>query len=187
MAMSLARPMIRSPALRMATRRFESTAAGKATDAAKDTASKAQQGLSRVASAAGPAIAGAARGLGNTLSKIGGRTGRLIDFVQRQTPFVVYYAKVTAEVAKLVFQGQKMSPPPMATFQNVYQNLWKSLQNRTLFRSPQNILQQARNVSNAQLVAGGVVAAECLGFFTVGEMIGRFKIVGYHGETGAHH
>ncbi|KAG5930778.1 hypothetical protein E4U53_002132 [Claviceps sorghi] len=180
MAMSLARPILRSPALRMAPRRFESTAA-------RDTASKAQQGLSRVTSAAGPAIAGAARGLGNTLGRIGGRTGRLVAFVQRQTPFVVYYAKVTAEVAKLVFQGQKMNPPPIATFQNVYQNLWKSFQNRTLFRAPQNMLQQVRNVSNAQLVAGGVVAAECLGFFTVGEMIGRFKIVGYHGETGAHH
>jgi hypothetical protein len=36
-------------------------------------------------------------------------------------------------------------------------------------------------------VAGGVVAAEVLGFFTVGEMIGRMKLVGYHGEAGAHH
>ncbi|QPG96081.1 hypothetical protein C2857_003103 [Epichloe festucae Fl1] len=171
--------MIRSPALRMAARRFESTATGKATEAAKDTASKAQQGLSRVA--------GAARGVGNALSKVGGRTGRLIAFIERQTPSVVYYSKVAAEVAKLVFHGQKMSPPPLATFQNVYQNLWKSFQNRTLFQAPQNLLQLARNVSNAQLIAGGVVAAECLGFFTVGEMIGRFKIVGYHGETGAHH
>jgi F-type H+-transporting ATPase subunit g len=28
-----------------------------------------------------------------------------------QTPFVVYYSKVGLEVSKLVFQGQKMSPP----------------------------------------------------------------------------
>ena len=45
-----------------------------------------------------------------------------------------------------------------------------------------------KGVSNAQLATAGVIAAECLGFFTVGEMIGRFKIVGYHGEpAGAHH
>ncbi|GAO14468.1 hypothetical protein UVI_02031410 [Ustilaginoidea virens] len=112
MAMSLARPVIRSPALRMASRRFDSTAAAaKATEAARDGASKAQQGLSRVASAAGPAIAGAARGVGNALGGIGGRTGRLIKAVERRTPVVVYYAKVGAETAKLVFQGQKMSPP----------------------------------------------------------------------------
>ncbi|OAA46916.1 ATP synthase subunit g [Metarhizium rileyi] len=187
MPVSLARPVIRSPALRMASRRLESTAASKTADAAKQTASKAQQGLSRVASAAGPAIAGAARGVGNALGKIGGRTGRLVAFVERQTPLVVYYSKVGAEVAKLVFQGQKMSPPSVATFQNTYQTLWRSFQRGTLFQSPQNMLQQARSLSSAQLVAGGVVAAECLGFFTVGEMLGRFKIVGYHGETASHH
>lgn len=27
------------------------------------------------------------------------------------TPFVVYYSKVGLELGKLVFQGQKMSPP----------------------------------------------------------------------------
>jgi len=79
-----------------AGRRFESTTS-KATEAAKDTAtkasesakqaasnlqSKATEGLSKVSSAAGPAIAGAAKGLGNALSKIGGRTGRLIAFVE---------------------------------------------------------------------------------------------------------
>lgn len=28
-----------------------------------------------------------------------------------QVPFVVYYSKVVAEVAKIVFRGQKMNPP----------------------------------------------------------------------------
>lgn len=49
------------------------------------------------------------------------------------------------------------------------------------------MLQQIRNINQQQLVAGGIIAAECLGFFTVGEMIGRFKLVGYRGDTGAHH
>ena len=35
------------------------------------------------------------------------------------------------------------------------------------------------------MVTGGVVLAELLGFFTIGEMIGRVKIVGYHGDV--HH
>ena len=81
-------PFGRTPA------RFESTAS-KASEAAKDTASKASekasdfqskasQGLSRVSSAAGPAISGAAKGLGNALGKIGGRTGRLIAFIERE-------------------------------------------------------------------------------------------------------
>jgi len=78
---------------------------------------------------------------------------------------------------------------PLATFQAYFQNAWKSVRNPgALFQSPASALRQARNVSRAQLVAGGVLVAECLGFFTVGEMIGRFKLIGYHGETvAAHH
>lgn len=75
-------------------RRFESTTA-KATEAAKDTASKASEtaqdykskaseGLSRVTSSAGPAITGAAQNVGNALGKVGGRTGRMIKFVERK-------------------------------------------------------------------------------------------------------
>ncbi|KAL2156858.1 hypothetical protein VTH06DRAFT_3059, partial [Thermothelomyces fergusii] len=76
--------------------RFESTASNsttKAADAAKQTASKASsaasevsskaaQSLSRVTAAAGPAIANAAKGISGTLSRVGGRTGQLVAFVQ---------------------------------------------------------------------------------------------------------
>ena len=84
MSASLARPMLRAP-MRIAGRRYESTASSAAStagNAAGNAASKASQGLSKVTSAAGPAIAGAARGVSNALGKIGGRTGRLINFVQ---------------------------------------------------------------------------------------------------------
>ncbi|UKZ75386.1 hypothetical protein TrVFT333_003069 [Trichoderma virens FT-333] len=191
---SLARPMLRSPALRqLAFRRFESSAAGKATDAAKDAANKAKeyqakaaQGLSRVAGAAGPAIAGAARGLTNALGKVGGRTGKLISFVETN-PQAVYYGKVAIETGKIVFHAQKMSPPSVATFQTFYQSLWQSIQSGAILKSPQNLLQQVRSLTPGQLVAGGVIFAETLGFFTVGEMIGRFKLIGYRGETASHH
>ncbi|KAF7548283.1 hypothetical protein G7046_g8733 [Stylonectria norvegica] len=184
---SLARPMLRSPALRFAARRFESTTSQKAGEAAKDTASKAQDGLSRVTAAAGPAITGAAKGLGNVLSRFGGRSQRFVGFVERQVPWVVYYSKVSLELGKIVFHGQKMSPPSAATIQTYYQSLVKSVQNRSILQAPQKFVQQARNLSTTQLATGGVVLAECLGFFTIGEMVGRWKLVGYHGETGSHH
>ncbi|CCE29786.1 related to F1F0-ATP synthase subunit G [Claviceps purpurea 20.1] len=189
--MSLARPMLRSPALRMASRRFESTATSKAAEGTKEVASKAQDGLSRVVGAAG----GVARGLGQTLSKIGGRTGRVIAFIERQTPFVVYYSKVTAEVAKTIYHGQRMSLPSISAFQAVYRGLWRSALNRTLFPSPRTLLQNAREEVlehgteplKARLATGTVIGLQCVGFFTVGEMLGRFKLVGYHGEPASHH
>ncbi|KAI0438027.1 putative sorbitol dehydrogenase [Xylaria telfairii] len=168
----------------------------KASATASEYASKAQEGLSKVSSSAGPAIAGAAKGVASSLSKVGGRTARLVAFVEKQVPTVIYYSKVGAEVAKIVFRTQKMSPPPLETFQTYFQNVWKNrislLQSASqaatkTAQQPGSILSRVQNLNRAQLVAGGVVAAECLGFFTVGEMIGRFKIIGYHGETAAAH
>lgn len=51
--------------------------------------------------------------------------------------------------------------------------------------NPESMLSRVRNVNTQQLVTLGVIGAEILGFFTVGTMIGRMKIVGYHGEP--HH
>lgn len=82
--------------MRLAGRRFESTATGKAAEAA----TKAQQGLSRVSGAA----AGAAKGLGNALSKAGGRTGRLFAMIERE------YCSICA------FGGFCLGSPPWAQF-----------------------------------------------------------------------
>ncbi|KAI1204832.1 GroES-like protein [Annulohypoxylon truncatum] len=208
MSSGLARPMLRQSGAwsRMAARRFESTSTQKATETAKESAakasklaseyaSKAQQGLSRVASSAGPAIAAATKGLSKSLGSVGGRTGKLVTLVEKQTPTVVYYSKVVSELAKIIFQGQKMSPPSLVTVQSYWQNVLKSVQNPSALletankfaQSPAALMQQARNISKTQLAVGGVLFAECLGFFTVGEMIGRFKLVGYHGDTHAAH
>ncbi|KAJ0115814.1 hypothetical protein N8I77_012860 [Diaporthe amygdali] len=205
----VARPLLRQN-LRFAARRFQTTDAAsaqakKAADATKETAqniqSKAAQGLSRVTSAAGPALAGAAnaaKGVTSALGKVGGRTGRFVGFVERQVPFVVYYSRVGLELSKLVFQGQKMQPPSLTTVQSYFNRAVNAVKNpQTLLRSasstaanapsPASAVQQIRNLSRAQLVGGGVLLAEVLGFFTVGEMVGRWKLIGYHGETGHGH
>jgi len=55
--------------------------------------------------------------------------------------------------------------------------------------SPSYIMNTVRNMDNQQLVNVGIVAAEAIGFFTVGEMIGRMKLIGYRtsGGHGEHH
>ncbi|KAI1631646.1 GroES-like protein [Biscogniauxia mediterranea] len=214
MSSTLARPMLRQSG-RFAARRFESTnatkaaettkqaaetakqAAAKASATASKFASQAQEGLSKVTATAGPAIANAAKGLANSLGQVGGRTSKVVGVVEKYTPTVIFYSKVAAELAKIVFRGQKMSPPSLQTFQTYFQNAWKSLQNPSALTqyaseltskvSQQPIMQQVQNINRAQLATAGVVAIECLGFFTVGEMIGRRKIVGYHGDAGAAH
>ncbi|OJK05011.1 hypothetical protein ASPACDRAFT_74539 [Aspergillus aculeatus ATCC 16872] len=169
-------------ARRTAVRHASSTseAASKAGEAASSTASKAAEGLSRVQSSAGPAISNAAQGLGNALKKVGGRTGKVISFVESMIPPTVYYSKVGLELAKLVFRGQNMTPPNVATFQAYLEPLIRNPTNSAF--APSNIIARIRNANKKELAFAGVTAAEVIGFFTVGEMIGRMNIIGYRGE-----
>lgn len=57
--------------------------------------------------------------------------------------------------------------------------------------NPNTLLSQVRSASSAQYWSAGIVAAEVIGFFSVGEIIGRFKVVGYRekghgGDSEAH-
>lgn len=75
---------------------------------------------------------------------------------------------------------------PFTTFQTAFQNAWVQLQNPAqLIQKTTAFAKSARNLTPTQLAAGGVLAAEILGFFTVGEIVGRFKLVGYHGGAPA--
>lgn len=52
---------------------------------------------------------------------------------------------------------------------------------------PTSVISRMSNISTQQMASVGVVAAEILGFFTLGEMIGKWKIVGYRSSAPAHH
>ena len=84
----------------------------------------------------------------------------------------------------------------LATFQSYSQSVINTLRNpQRIFHhtsntasstTPEGILNRVRNLSNQELVSAGVITAEVLGFFTVGEMLGRFKVVGYRGNEEHH-
>ncbi|KAJ5126604.1 Mitochondrial F1F0-ATP synthase g subunit [Penicillium atrosanguineum] len=165
-----------------------SEAANKASQTASSAASKASEGLSKASAAAGPAISNAA----TALRKVGGPVGKVVSFVDSMIPPTLYYSKVGLELGKLVFRGQNMTPPSMATFQSYFQPLINASKNPAALKSinlpsPQNWLARVRNASPKELALAGVTAAEVIGFFTVGEMIGRMNIVGYRGEPAHGH
>ncbi|KAF7713608.1 Uncharacterized protein PECH_002520 [Penicillium ucsense] len=164
-----------------------SEAASKAGQSASNAASKAQDGLSKATAAAGPALSNAAA----ALRKVGGPVGKVVKFVDSMIPPTIYYSRVGLELGKLVFRGQKMSPPNMATFQSYFEPLMNVMRNPAAIKnlqmpSPQGMLNRVRNANAKEIALFGVTAAEIIGFFTVGEMIGRMNIVGYRGEV-AHH
>ena len=54
--------------------------------------------------------------------------------------------------------------------------------------NPESFLERLRTFDTATLTTVAVVTAEVIGFFSVGEMLGRFKIIGYRGDShGEHH
>ncbi|KAL8671186.1 MAG: hypothetical protein Q9168_004303 [Polycauliona sp. 1 TL-2023] len=170
-----------------------STTATKSKETASNATSKASQGLSRVTSSAGPALSRAGQGVSSALGKIGGRTGRLISFAESLIPPTIYYTKVGFELSKIVFRGQKMSPPNLAAFQSYSQPLMRVIrQPATLFTeattsssaTPNGMLARIRNANSQQVASAGVIFAEVLGFFTVGEMLGSAHATGlvYNGK-----
>ncbi|KAJ9632917.1 uncharacterized protein PV06_07925 [Exophiala oligosperma] len=187
------RLVLRRNAFRQASTTSE--AASKAQETGKQAVSKASEGLSRVQSSASSAITRVGSSAYNAVSKIGGRTGRVISFVESLIPPTLYYSRVGLELARIVFKGQNMAPPSSAQWQSYFQPLVNAFRNpRTIGSSlssvsntvsPESFLGGVRNMNSRQLTTAGIVFAQVLGFFTVGEMIGRFKVVGYHGE--AHH
>ncbi|ETI23906.1 hypothetical protein G647_05713 [Cladophialophora carrionii CBS 160.54] len=195
-----ARVLLRQPRFLLRRNNFRqastaSETASKAQDSGKQAVSKASEGLTRVQSSASSSISRVGSSAYNALSKVGGRTGRLISFVESLIPPTVYYSRVGWELARIVFRGQQMAPPSLAQFQSYFQPVTNVLRNpRSIASSassvtssinPDAVLSSIRNVNRRQLTTAGIIFAEVLGFFTVGEMLGRLKIVGYHGEP--HH
>ncbi|MCJ1380638.1 hypothetical protein MMC17_003746 [Xylographa soralifera] len=167
-----------------------SNTASKAKDTASNATSKASERLSRVTTSAGSGLSRAGQAVSSTLGRIGGRTGRLVSFVQSMIPPTIYYSKVGLELSKLVFQGRKMTPPDVAAFQTYLNPVLRAVRNPSSLMSgtpsSDTILSRIRNMDRAQMVSAGVLTAEVLGFFTVGEMVGRLKLVGYNGDVHHH-
>ncbi|KAF2090934.1 hypothetical protein K490DRAFT_62266 [Saccharata proteae CBS 121410] len=129
----------------------------------------------------------------------GGKTShkKLTASIAALIPPTVYYSRVGLELGKIVFQHRGMSLPSQQAFMNYMQPLINAVKNPSAAFSqtsvststfqPTNVLSNVRNMSQAQVLSAGVVAAEVIGFFSVGEIIGRMKITGYRSSAPAHH
>ncbi|KAF1922900.1 uncharacterized protein M421DRAFT_426394 [Didymella exigua CBS 183.55] len=194
---------VRRAGVRNASSTSEAAGAAKekAGDAAAKVQSKASEGLTKVkssaesaASSVSNAASNAASTVNSTASQAQGRVGRLVGAVQGLIPKATYYGRVGLELGKLITHSRGMAPPSISTMQSYLQPALNALRHPASLASsmnPNTILAQIRGASSAQYWSAGVVAAEVLGFFSVGEMIGRFKVVGYrekaHGGEGEAH
>lgn len=65
-----------------------------------------------------------------------------------------------------------MAPPNIAEIQNAYKQIFEQV------RAPSKAADSLKDPNT--LARLGVISLELLGFFTIGEMIGRWHIVGYN-------
>ena len=181
-------------------------ATNKATDSAQQVASRASDTASRAAANAQEYASKAleqsqkvARTIGDMSGKLlenaGPRVNGIVDRVVGLQKPIVYWGKVSGEVAKqgsllcpgpgmliIVYLKEKMSPPSGQQFQETFEALRKQVEN------PNKIFSKAMEYTNIAKVQeigwqpiarAGLRGVELFGFFCVGEMIGRRSIMGY--------
>jgi F-type H+-transporting ATPase subunit g len=171
--------------------------ASRAAESAKQTASKATASAQEYASKALEQSQKLAKAIGNTGEKLlqnaGPRVNGLVDRVAGLQKPIVYWGKVSGEVAKqgiphfgvtqLVYLKEKMSPPSSAQFQETFDALRKQV------AKPEEVFKKAMEYTDINKVRGlgwqpfaraGLRGLELFGFFCIGEMIGRRSIKGYN-------
>ncbi|CCG81538.1 putative Mitochondrial F1F0-ATP synthase g subunit [Taphrina deformans PYCC 5710] len=136
------------------------------------TQQKAQEKASEVASKAQDQARAAASKASAAVSGITSRASSLAGGVFGLQEPIVYWSKVTGQLAKQVYQAEKMSPPSMAQIETTYKSLFKSI-------STGQLMSSAKNMSTKDAVKLGVDGLVIYGFFVVGEMVGRRHLVGY--------
>ncbi|KAF1943520.1 hypothetical protein EJ02DRAFT_373358 [Clathrospora elynae] len=166
-------------------------AASTVKNTASQAQSKASEGLTKVTSSVSSAASSVTSTASNAASATTARATGLVGFVQGIVPQATYYSKVALELGKLIAHQRNMAPPSVQTMQSYMQPALNMVRNPSSLMSrvaseassaaqqPANYLAQVRNLPREQWYSIGVVVAEVIGFFSVGEMIGRFKLVGY--------
>ncbi|KAF8473228.1 mitochondrial ATP synthase g subunit-domain-containing protein [Kalaharituber pfeilii] len=156
-----------------------SNAANKAVGAPSSTAKKVGEKLQSSLSKAAPLVQGAVRALG----KLPGRGGAAVKRIEELVPPTKQAVLTFCELAKIVYHNRAMAPPSISTIQAQISRLPVIFFTTILPTLSSPALLRQKLTNRQTLINGGVVAAEVFGFFTVGEMIGRMKIVGYRGKV----
>lgn len=108
--------------------------------------------------------------------------------VSKSTAFAtktVYYGKVGAELSKQVYLKEGLQPPSVADFRKVYTELYKKTLHYAV--KPKEIVEVFKSVNKNDALRYGAYAIQIVGFYSVGEIIGRRHVVGYKNYLPSHH
>ena len=90
---------------------------------------------------------------------------------------LLYYGKVGKELTLQVYTKEKWMPPDLLTFQKVYCDLYGTA--IRYMNKPYDLIAKYNKLTVNEMVRYGAIGIQLVGFYSVGEIIGRRKLVGY--------
>lgn len=119
------------------------------------------------------------------LGRIQSFTTSLISKTTSLATKTVYYGKVGAELSKQVYLKEGLQPPSVGDFQKVYSQLYKNILHYSV--KPKEVAGLLKSIGKNDIVKYGSYAIQIVGFYSVGEIIGRRHLVGYKNYQPSHH
>ncbi|KAK9488566.1 mitochondrial ATP synthase g subunit-domain-containing protein [Lipomyces starkeyi] len=113
----------------------------------------------------------------STLSSLVAKANAAVASAKKLADKGLYWSKVVAEVSKQVYLRESFAPPTAAQFQSTYNGLYSSV--LPYFTSPEAFLAALKSINGAALFKFVGYGIQLFGAFSLGEIVGRRKIVGY--------
>lgn len=112
-----------------------------------------------------------------TWSRVNSLANKTQDLVNK----TVYWSKVSLELGKYMWVKEGMSPPTVETFKKVYTqdfvNYYAKF--KQYCEQPRQAIPKILALGKNDYIRGGAAVVQVLGFFSLGEIIGRRHVYGY--------
>lgn len=96
----------------------------------------------------------------------------------------VYYGKVGAELSKQIYLKERLQPPSIDEFKRAYVGFY---QKGIFYASrPKDIISLVQTFNKDHYIKFTAYFVQLLGFYSVGEIIGRRNVVGYKDHSNHH-
>ncbi|KAJ2921586.1 hypothetical protein H1R20_g15508, partial [Candolleomyces eurysporus] len=163
MRSSLPLTLLRQSANRQALRQRAPRSVRFASTNTEAAQKKAQETLATAQVSAEKFLASAKKFLG----PVGEKAGQLLGSYKEP---LFYNLAVAKEVVKHVYHAERLQPPSLSTFKEVYQSLWSQVTNPAALRS---------FAQSGQVAQVGIYGLQAYGLFKIGEIVGRRQLIGY--------
>ncbi|KAK7202683.1 mitochondrial ATP synthase g subunit-domain-containing protein [Myxozyma melibiosi] len=115
--------------------------------------------------------------MNSTVNTIVAKANGVVSLAKTAADETLYWSKVIAEVAKQVYLKEGLAPPSVETFKSTYLSFSQKFLSK--LASPEAVIDSAKSIDRQTVYRYTAYGVQIVGFFSLGEVIGRRKLVGY--------